>query len=142
MGENAQDMAVEIENTTVITGWATLPVMSPLPMSAKAQVEVESEIRTYKNELVEAAEKIAKRHKADTVSAADVRHAAGNLVVGPTRRLYKHLGTAGGIMVGAAGSNLLGMTLLEVFPMSGVIMTCVCFIAGGLMIGVNAVTET
>ena len=141
MNGTTQFMAVPLATAHVIEDQLVVKSSTRLPLSEQAQVEVEGKMVDYNDNLVEIAEKIAKRHKADGVSAADVTQAANEMVNCPRRNFYTHLGVCGGLFVGAALSHLLEMTYHGRFSAASTVVTCLLFVVGGVMLGVNAVME-
>ncbi len=107
------------------------------PFSPPAFAALKAKISEYVVELVNESIKVSKRHVADTVSAAHVERAAEYLVSSTSRRFYRHLGTVGGILLGAALSNILAMTLTGQYTGGGTIVSIALGIAGAFMIALH-----
>lgn len=107
------------------------------PFSPPAFSALKGKISEYVVELVNESIKVSKRHVADTVSAAHVERAAEYLVSSTSRRFYRHLGTVGGILLGAALSNILAMTLTGQYTGGGTIASIALGIAGAFMIALH-----
>lgn len=107
------------------------------PFSPPAFGLLKALISEYVTDLVNESIKVSKRHRADTVSAAHVERAAEYLVSSTSRRFYRHLGTLGGILLGAALSNMLAMTLAGQYTGVGTIMSASLGIAGAFMIALH-----
>lgn len=97
--------------------------------------------RQHITELVNESVKVSKRHRADTVSAAHVERASEYLVTSTSRRIYRHLGTLGGILLGAALSNILAMTLAGQYTGGGTIVSASLGIVGAFMIALHIAKE-
>ncbi len=76
--------------------------LDPSPFSTTAFSTLKAKIAQHITELVNESIKVSKRHQVDTVSAAHVEKASEYLVSSSTRRVYRHLGTVGGILLDAA----------------------------------------
>ena len=107
------------------------------PFSNPAFGTLKGKISQYVSELINESIKVSKRHKADTVSAAHVERASEYLVTSTSRRLYQHLGTVGGILLGASLSNILAMTLSGQYTGSGTIISAALGIIGAFMIALQ-----
>jgi hypothetical protein len=107
------------------------------PFSSAAFAILKTNISEYVTELVSESIKVSKRHRADTVSAAHVERAAEYLVSSTSRRIYRHLGTVGGIFLGAALSNMLAMTLVGQYTGVGTILSGSLGIVGAFMIALH-----
>ena len=111
--------------------------IDPSPFSAPAFDTVKAKIAQHVNELVNESVKVSKRHRADTVSAAHVERASEYLVSSASRRIYRHLGTVGGILLGAALSNILAMTLAGQYTGGGTILSATLGIVGAFLIALH-----
>jgi histone H3/H4 len=79
------------------------------PFSDQAFDVMEESISEYVRSLSLEATRTATRQDADIVSASDVRQAARYLFRGSSKSLWKYVGTVGGVLLGAALSNLLNL---------------------------------
>lgn len=116
---------------------AQLSARDSSPFSPPAFSALKGKISEYVVELVNESIRVSKRHVADTVSAAHVERAAEYLVSSTSRRIYRHLGTVGGILLGAALSNILAITLAGQYTGGGTIVSAVLGIAGAFMIALH-----
>lgn len=116
---------------------AQLSALDSSPFSPPAFATLKGKISEYVVELVNESIKVSKRHVADTVSAAHVDRAAEYLVSSTSRRIYRHLGTVGGILLGAALSNILAMTLAGQYTGGGTIVSAALGITGAFMIALH-----
>src|SRR3990172_11711465 len=101
----------DLPHPVVAQAEAKLQGADASPFSPPAFGALKAHISDYITELVNESVKVSKRHRADTISAAHVERAAEYLVSSGSRRFYRHLGMVGGILLGAALSNILPMTL-------------------------------
>jgi hypothetical protein len=141
MNETTHVMTLLLATAHTAGDTVNLKVGRPLPLSEPAKGEMEAQVVLFYKSLLKTAERMAKRHNADNVSAADVTHATGELVNCPRRRFYRHLGAFGGVLVGAALAHLLEITYHGRFSALSTVITCLLFVVGGVMLGVNAVME-
>ena len=109
--------------------------------SPHAFIALKDAISTYILELVAESVKVSKRHRADSVSIAHVEQAAAYLVAASSRRLFRHLGTVGGILLGAAVSNLLAMVSSSAYTASGVTLTSILGVVGAFAVALHAANE-
>ena len=103
--------------------------------------ESKAKISEYVAELLSESVKVSKRHRADTVSAAHVERAAEYLVSNTSRRFYRHLGTVGGILLGAALSNILAMTLGGKYTGAGTVLSVAFGIIGAFVIALHVAKD-
>lgn len=106
----------------------------PALFSSAAFSLLKRKISEYVGELVNESIKISKRHQSDTVSSAHVERASEYLVSSTGRRFFRHVGTIGGIFLGAAISNLLTMTSANQYSALATVVTIVLGIVGAFMI--------
>lgn len=114
-----------------------LQVTDPSPFSPAAFRTLKEKIAQHVTELVNGSVKVSKRHRADGVSASHVERASDYLVTSTSRRFYRHLGTVGGILLGAALSNILAMTLAGNYTGGGTIVSASLGIVGAFMIALH-----
>nr|VFJ46623.1 MAG: hypothetical protein BECKFW1821B_GA0114236_100124 [Candidatus Kentron sp. FW] len=105
--------------------------------SLSAFKTLEARIGQYVSELVNESVKVSKRHQADTVSVAHVERASEYLVANTSRRIYRHLGTIGGVLLGAAISNILAMILVGQYTGGGTISSVTLGIIGAFMVALH-----
>jgi hypothetical protein len=118
---------------------ATLTLAStPIaPFSRAAFSSLKDKISEYIDDLVTESVKVSKRHRADTVSSAHVAHASDYLVASNSRRVFRHLGTVGGILLGAALSNILTMTLDNKYSSLGIVVSVSLAVAGTFLVALH-----
>jgi histone H3/H4 len=102
--------------------------------SPSAFATLKDKIGEYIENLVNESVKVSKRHRADTVSSAHVQRAAEYLVAITSRRFFRHLGTVGGIILGASLSNILSMVGNNSLTSLGVLVSVALVIVGASMI--------
>lgn len=88
-----------------------IETIAPSPFSPIAFEVLKSKITEYISDLVNESIKVSKRHQSDTVSAAHVERASEYLVSSASRKVFRHLGTVGGILLGAALSSFLALSV-------------------------------
>ncbi len=111
--------------------------MNSSPFSPQAFDALKNKIAQYVNELVNESVKVSKRHRADTISAAHVERASEYLVSSTAKRFFRHLGTVGGILLGASLSNMLAMTLSGQYTGGGTILSASLGIIGAFTIALH-----
>jgi histone H3/H4 len=102
--------------------------------SPSAFATLKDKIGEYIENLINESVKISRRHQADTVSSAHVQRAAEYLVAITSRRFFRHLGTVGGIILGASLSNILSMVGNNSLTSLGVLVSVALVIVGASMI--------
>lgn len=107
------------------------------PFSTSAFETLKAKISEYVAELLNESTKVSKRYRADTVSAAHVERAAEYLVSSTSRRIYRHLGTVGGILLGATLSNILAMIVANQYTGVGTVLSVALGIIGAFAIALH-----
>lgn len=110
---------------------------SKVPFSEQAFRELNEDISAYAVELIREAVKKAKRHRAESVSSADVQQASQYLVARPSHRIYKHMGTFGGLLLGTALSSIVSMTTANQYGFTTVVVTFVLTFIGTSLITIH-----
>lgn len=116
---------------------ADLRELDPAPFSVAAFSLLTNKLTEYLRELVAESIKVANRHQADTVSAAHVERAVEYLVSSTSRRFFRHLGTLGGILLGAALSNILAMVTSGQYSAVGVLVSAGLAVVGSFVIALH-----
>lgn len=98
-------------------------------------------IDTFISELTEESIKISKRHRADNVAESHVETAAQHLLAEAPARIFRHLGTIGGILLGAAISNLLSIITTKVMTPVSVSVTTTVSIVGAFLVALHVARE-
>ena len=130
----AEEQAAEV---TIKEAETNLKGIDPSPFSPPAFSALKSKIGQHLTDLINESIKVSKRYRADTVSAAHVERASEYLVTSTSRKFYRHLGTVGGILLGAALSNILAMTLAGQYTGGGTILSAALGICGAFMIALH-----
>ena len=111
--------------------------IDPGPFSVSAFDFLKTKIAEYIIQLVTEAIKISKRHKADTVSANHVQRASEYLFASTSKRIFRHLGTVGGILLGASLSNILSMAGTNQYTTPGILISSGLGIIGSFLIAIH-----
>lgn len=127
--------------TIVQKAEAQLGTVDPSPFSPPAFTTLRDKIGQYVTDLVNESVKVSKRHQADTVSAAHVERASEYLVSSTSHKIYRHLGTVGGVLLGAALSNILAMSLAGQYSGGGTILSASLGIVGAFMVALHVAKD-
>ena len=111
--------------------------LDPTPFSHNAFVILKEKISEHIKELISESSKVAKRYRSDTISAAHVERASEYLIANTSRRFFRHVGTLGGLLLGASLSNLLSMTTSGTYTTIGIIITTVLGLIGAFMVATH-----
>jgi hypothetical protein len=111
--------------------------VNPSPFTENAFKTLKENIAGYIEELISESSRLAKRYRSDAISATHVERASEYLLASSSRRVFRHLGTVGGLLFGAALSNLLSMTTTATYNSIGIIVTCALGFAGAFMIALH-----
>jgi len=118
-----------------------LQKINPTPFSANAFNHLNENISKYIIQLMTESIKVARRHQSEQVSPADVEHAAQYLGTTSTRKAYRHMGTVGGILLGAVGSNLISMTTTHQFTVEAILVTFALTLIGAFLVAIHIVKD-
>ena len=108
-----------------------------IPFSDQAFQELKEQISAYAEELIDESVKKAKQHRAESVSSADVQQAGRLLVARPSHRIYRHVGTFGGLLFGTALSSIVSMTTSNQYGLTVVVITFVLTFIGTFFITIH-----
>ena len=111
------------------------------PFTPKAFERLKEKISEYAVQLIAESVKVARRRESEIVSTQNVEHASQYLVSSTSRKVYRHIGTIGGILLGVAGSNFLSMITANLFTLNGVVVTVVFTLVGGVLIASHIVKD-
>jgi hypothetical protein len=111
------------------------------PFSSAAFSVLKERITLYVSELVKESAIVAKRDKADSISTKHVEVACEHLTLRSRGGVYKNLGTIGGVCLGASISTLISMITASQYSMSGVLISVLLGIAGGVLFAINIMKE-
>ncbi len=112
-----------------------------IPFSEQAFEELNEQIGTYAVELIRESVKKAKRHRAESVSSADVQQAGQYLVANPSHRIYRHVGAFGGLLFGTALSSMVSMITANQYGLTAVVATFILTFVGGFSIAIHMVKD-
>jgi hypothetical protein len=130
----------EIKNILIKTD-TDLLIGDTSPFSPKAFENLKGKINDYVIELIYESVKIAGRYNADIVSSAHVEQASNNLVSSITRKIYRHIGTVGGIFLGASISNFITLTSSPQLSILSVLVSGGLGIVGSFMVALHIAKE-
>jgi hypothetical protein len=108
--------------------------LNPYPFSPGAFKFLKEQISQHIKELVNESIRISKRHRSDTVSTAHIERASEYLIYSVRRKVFRHVGTLGGIFFGSALSIFLSMWMNSLYPGKGVLLSVVFGVIGSVMI--------
>jgi histone H3/H4 len=109
--------------------------------SRSAFEHLKKSINAYIVELISESIKNSKRQRADTVSRAHVEKACDYLVSSPRQKIFRHLGTAGGLCAGAAISNVVTMATVAQYTLTGVLLSFILGLVGVSLVTLHAAKE-
>lgn len=135
------DPTLQAVAATVEAAGDQLKAVDPSPFSPQGFTVLKEKVAEYVGALVSESVKMMKRHDADTVSPTYVEDANRYLMSSAGRRWVRHLGTVGGILLGAALSNLLSMTTAERYSTLAVLVTVAFAIGGTFMVALHISKE-
>jgi hypothetical protein len=107
------------------------------PFSVAAFDVLKGKVGEYVSDVVRESEAIARRQQADIISAKHVQDACDRLTVSPRRRLYKHIGTIGGIALGISGSGLITILTASESSIALIGATVITALVGGIFLGIS-----
>jgi len=81
--------------------------------------------------------KVAHRRGSETVSTQNVEHASEYLVYSSGSKLYRNIGTLGGILLGAGLSTFLSMIVVGVFTTTAVLVALSLTTVGMFMVALQ-----
>lgn len=110
---------------------------NPEPFSPKAFDALNRSIRWFIAELVDQSVKVSKRHRSDNVAESHVQTAVQFLIGDAPGRIFRHLGTIGGVLLGAALSNLLSMITTKIFTVPSVGITVALAVIGTFLVALH-----
>lgn len=108
--------------------WAAdraLRAASPGPFSSEAMPVLTLRVMQYIRALVAESARVARRQRADVISASHVEHANALLAANTTRPISRHVGTIGGVILGAALSTVMSMASTGVYSTTGVLVSAI-----------------
>ena len=100
------------------------------PFSEQALQRLKDQIGSFAVELINESVKKAKRHQAEGVSSADVQQASQYLVSNPSHKMFRHAGALGGLLSGAALSQVFATITSTQYSLSGIVLTFILTFIG------------
>jgi len=107
------------------------------PFSPKAFERLKEKISEYSAQLITKSIKVARRRESETVSTKNVEQASQYLVSSTGSKLYRNIGTLGGILLGAGLSTFLSMVVAGVFTTSVVLIALSLTLVGMFMVALQ-----
>jgi hypothetical protein len=104
------------------------------PFSEPAFDRLKYKISEYIVQLITESIKTSKRRQADNVSTSHVELASQYLVSSTSHKVFKHLGTLGGIFLGAGISNLLSMVTTSQYNITGIAISVILTGVGAFLV--------
>jgi histone H3/H4 len=114
-----------------------LRAINPSPFSPQAFDALQERIARYIAELINESAREAKRQQLDTVSETHVERASEYLVSNSGRKVFRHVGTVGGVLLGASISNLLAMATVSSVTFASVGITTALGVVGAFAIALH-----
>ena len=111
----------------------------PSPFTPNAYQTLTEIVNDFIKDLVGESLRIAKRHKSEVVSINYVQHAGEHLIASRARRLFRHMGTLGGILLGGSLSNILAMAQAggNSLPLLGTLVSIGLCLIGTFLVAVH-----
>jgi hypothetical protein len=109
------------------------------PDAFRALIEI---VNGLIGDLIDESLKTSRRHKSEIVSRSYVYHASEYLISSQPRRLFRHMGTIGGILLGGSLSNILAMAQTgHDFPLLGTLISIGIGLVGTFLVAVHVVKD-
>lgn len=108
------------------------------PFTHSAFRTLQDLIDEFIEDLVAEASRIAKRHGSEVISANYVTAAGTYLIASRSRRLFRHMGTMGGTLLGGSLSNILAMAQSgNTFPVIGTLVSIGVGFIGAFLVAIH-----
>jgi len=107
------------------------------PFSPQAFRVLKLKISDYVRSLIVESAKISRRRRADVISATHIEQASDYLVTSSSRRWFRHVGTLGGIFLGASLSNFLSMVSANQYSATAVIVSAILAVGGAFAVALH-----
>ena len=118
-----------------------LRTIDPSPFSSQAFTALQAQISRYIAELISESAREAKRQQLDTISETHIERASENPLASTGRKIYRHVGTLGGVLLGASISNLLSMATTSTVTFTSVALTTALGVIGAFAIAIHMARE-
>ncbi|MFQ5754248.1 MAG: hypothetical protein ACE5HI_19855 [bacterium] len=112
------------------------------PFTPQGFATLKGRISEYIVNLINESLKISKRYKTDSISSSHVEKANEYLLTTTSKKIFRHLGTLGGLFSGAFLSNLLTMIMTNQITTSGVVLSSVLGFLGAFMIALHIAKDS
>lgn len=107
------------------------------PFSSGAFDILKKRVGEYTVQLVSESIKVSQRHRSDTVSINDVDRASQYLFSSSSNKLFRNIGTIGGIFLGAGLSTMLSMVVENKYSTTPVILAVILILLGTFMVALQ-----
>lgn len=111
------------------------------PFTPQAFNRLQERIGEYSVQLITESVKVARRRGSETVSTQNVDHASQYLVSSSGSKLYRSIGTLGGIFLGAGLSTFLAMIVAGAFTTTAVLLALSLTMVGMFMVALQIARE-
>ena len=110
---------------------------SPAAFSSYAMDRLETKVLSYRKELTVESLRLSRINRSDSVSANHVEMASMYLALAAKEGLHQYSGTIGGILLGAAISTFLSMTIDGAFTPTATLLSAACAITGTFLVAID-----
>ena len=107
---------------------------STVPFTGPAFIRLQESIAEFIRALVLEAARSARRQRSDMISKVDVDQASRYIAAGAASSSTQHIGTIGGLLLGAAISNGLNIVSSRAYSTSGIVVTGALLVVGAFLI--------
>lgn len=111
--------------------------IGPTPFSEKAFTRLKEKISEYTAQLITESVKLSKRRHEESISTYVVELASQYLVSSSSHKVYRHIGTFGGLLFGAGMSNFLAMVTTTQFNTTGIILSFILTAIGAFLVALH-----
>jgi histone H3/H4 len=111
------------------------------PFSDNAFERLKYKVSEYTAQLVTESVKFSRRHSSETVSSSDVERASQYLVSSTSHKVYRHMGTLGGLVLGTGAANGLSILTTAQFTPIGLVITFTLILIGAFMVAFHIAKE-
>jgi len=109
--------------------------------SRQATSSLKKKIKDYVSLLLSESIKVSKRQQADVVSSIHVNRANDYLVFNSKKRIFKHIGLLGGILIGASLSAFITVIVTDSLTILGMLLSTSLGIVGAFMFALSIVKD-
>lgn len=111
------------------------------PYSDNAFERLKYKVGEFTAQLITESIKSARRHNSETVSPFDVEKASQYLVSSSSHKIYRHMGTIGGLVLGTGAANGLSILTTSQFTPIGLVITFILILLGAFMVAFHIAKE-